>query len=150
RESCKIRISKDEPAYVQIRALFADELEQQGLGTYADIVNDDRDSFLPVPYWAWLAKVNDVAAILSRQIDKHSVRFAWPLLRDRLQNCLCVFSGQALEIEAYVPPLDAFGSYANADHRIFMSATVTDDSFLVKGLKIAVTAITSPLTYAKE
>lgn len=150
RESCKLRIAKDESAYSQIRSLFADELEQQGLGTYADIVNDDRDSFLPVPYWAWLSKVNDVAAILSRQVDKNSVKFAWPLLRDRLQDCLCVFSGQALEIEAYAPPLDAFGSYANADHRVFMSATVTDDSFLIKGLKIDVSAITSPLTYAKE
>lgn len=150
RDSCKLRISKDEPAYGQIRALFADDLEQQGLGTYADIVNDDRDSFLPVPYWAWLSKVNDVAAILSRQVDKVSVKFSWPLLRDKLRDCLCVFSGQALEIEAYSPPLDAFGSYADADHRIFMSATVTDDSFLVKGLKIGVTAITSPLTYAKE
>jgi len=150
RESCKIRIPSDEPAYSQIRTLFSDELEQQGMGTYADIVNDDRDSFLPVPYWAWLSKVNDVAAILSRQVDRNSVKFAWPLLRDRLPNCLCVLSGQALEIEAYSPPLDTFGSYATAAHRIFMSATVTDDSFLIKGLKIDVAAITSPLTYAKE
>ncbi|MGY2733859.1 helicase C-terminal domain-containing protein [Sphingomonas sp. UYP23] len=55
-----------------------------------------------------------------------------------------------MEIEPYLPPLDAFGSYANAKHRIFMSATVTDDAFLVKGLRLAPTTITKPLTYEKE
>jgi hypothetical protein len=72
------------------------------------------------------------------------------LLKDRLEFCQAVISGAAIEIEPYVPPLSAFGSYANAPHRIFMSATVTDDAFLVKGLELAPDTILKPLTYAKE
>jgi hypothetical protein len=43
-----------------------------------------------------------------------------------------------------------FGSYAKAKHRIFMSATVTDDSFLVRGLRLEPSTIRNPLTFKKE
>ena len=56
----------------------------------------------------------------------------------------------SIEIEPYVAPLSAFGSYWKAEHRIFMSATVTDDAFLVKGLKLAPETIMKPLSYPKE
>lgn len=150
REACRIRIQKCEPSYGLIKTLFSGDLEQQGVGTFADICNDKRDAILPVPYWSWVAREDDVARILSANTDRNSVKFAWPLLKDMLRHCQCVISGAAIEIEPYVPPLDAFGSYWNAKHRIFMSATVTDDAFLVKGLQLSPKTIINPLTYAKE
>jgi replicative superfamily II helicase len=150
RDACRIRIPKDEPAYTALRTLFAHDLELQGVGTFADLLNSSRDSVLPVPYWSWGEHVTDVAKILSDESEKKSIKFAWPLLRDILQSCQCIFSGVAVEIEPYLAPLEAFGSYANAKHRIFMSATVTDDAFLIKGLKIPPSTITNPITYAKE
>ena len=150
RESCRIRIPADEPAYEALKALFAEDLEQQGVGTYADICNDKRDAVLPIPYWSWVQHETEVAAILSANADRSSVKFAWPLLKDILGSCQGVISGAAIEIEPYIPPLDAFGSYWGAKHRIFMSATVTDDAFLVKGLQLAPETISKPLTYAKE
>jgi replicative superfamily II helicase len=150
REACGIRIPSTEPAYAALLALFSTELEQQGVGTYADICNDKRDAFLPVPYWAWLAHEGDVAKILSGNVDRPSIKFAWPLLKDILAQCQCIFSGTVVEIEPYIPPLNSFGSYWNAAHRIFMSATVTDDAFLVKGLQLAPDTIINPLTYPSE
>jgi replicative superfamily II helicase len=150
REACRIRIPDSEPAYEALRTLFAEDLEQQGLGTYADICNDKRDALLPVPYWAWIAHEGDIASILSENADRNSIKFAWPILRDMLGFCQCVISGTTVEIEPYIPPLAEFGSYWNAPHRIFMSATVTDDAFLVKGLQLAPETIISPLTYSKE
>jgi replicative superfamily II helicase len=150
RAQCKIHIPRAEPAYDALRALFAGDLEAQGSGTFADIENDKRDAFLPVPYWAWIPREGEVAAILSKYADKKSIKFAWPLLKDMLPHCHCLASGEAIEIEPYIAPLSAFGSYFKAKHRIFMSATVTDDAFLVKGLQLAPSTITSPLTYAKE
>jgi len=150
REACRIRIPQSEPAYDALKTLFAEDMEQQGLGTCADISNDKRDAFLLVPYWAWIAHEADIAAILSGNSDRNSIKFAWPLLRDMLGACQCVISGAAVEIEPYIPPLAEFGSYWNAPHRIFMSATVTDDAFLVKGLQLAPETIINPLTYPKE
>lgn len=150
REQCRIRIPSDEPAYSALRTLFATDLEMQGIGTYADICNDVRDALLPVPYWAWIARETEIASILSTHAARDSIKFAWPLLKDMLGQCQCVISGAAIEIEPYIAPLSAFGSYCKAGHRVFMSATVTDDAFLVKGLQLAPETITKPLSYAKE
>lgn len=150
RDACKIRIPQEEQAYNTILKLFSSELEQQGVGTFADLENGKRDAMLPVPYWAWTAKESEVAGILSAHADKKSIKFTWPLLKDRLKHCQCIFSGAAVEIEAPIAPLDDFGSYARAKHRIFMSATVTDDSFLIKGLQLAPKTISFPLVYEKE
>lgn len=150
REACRIRIPSNEPAYDSLKTLFAEDLEQQGVGTYADICNGKRDTLLPVPYWAWVQRETDIASVLSANTDRASIKYAWPLLKDMLGLCQCVISGVAIEIEPYIPPLSAFGSYWKAPNRIFMSATVTDDAFLVKGLQLAPETITKPITYAKE
>ncbi len=150
RESCRVRIPADEPAYTALRTLFADHLEAQGVGAWADILNKKRDAILPVPYWAWMSREAEVAGILSKHVDRTSVRFVWPLLKDMLSQCQCVTSGAAVEIEPQIAPLDAFGSYWRAEHRVFMSATVTDDAFLVKGLQLAPETIINPLTDDKE
>ena len=150
RQACRIRIPSAEPAYDSLKTLFAGDLEQQGMGTYADICNDKRDALLPIPYWAWTQHEIEVAKVLSANTDRDSIKYAWPLLKDILGLCQCVISGVAIEIEPYVPPLSAFGSYWKAPHRIFMSATVTDDAFLVKGLQLAPETITKPITYDKE
>jgi replicative superfamily II helicase len=150
REQCRMRIPREDPAYQGIRALFEVDLEHQGIGTFADICNDKRDAFLPVPYWAWIEKESDVARILSSATKRDPVKYAWPILKNILSKCQCVVSGVALEIEPYIPPLSAFGTYWRAPHRIFMSATVTDDAFLVKGLRLLPETITKPLTYSKE
>ncbi|POS09944.1 DEAD/DEAH box helicase family protein [Burkholderia gladioli] len=150
REACRIRIPKEEPAYDALKTLFADDLEQQGLGTFADINNCKRDALLPIPYWAWIERESDVAKILAANAERKSIKFAWPLLKNILAHCQCIVSGVALEIEPNIPPLETFGSYADAAHRVFMSATVTDDAFLVKGLQLKPETIINPLTYSKE
>jgi replicative superfamily II helicase len=145
RESSRIRIPASETAYDLLQTLFADELEAQGVGTWADVQNGKRDALLQVPYWTWRSKEAEVARILSRHSNQKFVRFAWPLLKDMLSRCQCVISGAAIEIEPNVAPLDAFESYWKAEHRVFMSATVTDDAFLVKGLQLAPETIMNPL-----
>ena len=72
------------------------------------------------------------------------------MLKDLLAHCQCVISGAAIEIEPRIAPLSAFGSYSKARHRVFMSATVTDDVFLIKGLQLQPETISTPLTYTKE
>ena len=150
RDQCRMRIPSTEPAYGALRTLFAADLEMQGIGTFADICNDKREALLPVPYWAWGSKISEIAGILSANAARDSIKYAWPLLKDMLNHCQCIISGAALEIEPYIAPLSAFGSYWKAAHRIFMSATVTDDAFLVKGLQLAPETITKPLNYSKE
>lgn len=150
REACMIRLTRTDQPYQDLLNLFGSALERQGIGTYSDIKNDRWEAILPVPYWEWIDKQAEVAAILSKYNSLKAIKFAWPLLKDSIQDCLCVVSGTDLEIVPYMPPLQLFGSYAGASHRVFMSATVTNDSFLIKGLGLSENVVKNPLIHKKE
>jgi len=150
KDSYTIKLPSDHQAYTEILEMFSTSLEEQGAGTYADIRSKDFGAFLPVPYWDWIDRNSDVVRILSKYSGNDSVKFAWPLIKDILRDCLCVISGHGLEISPYRPPLQMFGSYYKAKHRVFMSATITDDSFLIKGLGLSEKTINYPLIYKDE
>jgi replicative superfamily II helicase len=154
QDQCVITLRHDKPnestAYNDLLSLFENELRSQGDGTFEDILRHEFSAYLPVPYWAWWDRSSDVAGILSRHAKIDAVAFAWPLLKDALRHTLCLVSGTQIVIAPHIAPLHMFGSYANAEHRIFMSATVTDDSFLVKGLGLSPETVQNPLVDPKE
>jgi replicative superfamily II helicase len=147
KDACVITLDRAHPAYQEIFALFGQDLEDQGVGTYAELRTHEANAFLPVPYWAWMDHYRDVAAILAKHTATKAIRFAWPLIRDNLRDCLCIVSGKEMMITPYRPPLEMFGSYADASHRVFMSATISDDSFLVRGLGLTPEVVNNPLTF---
>lgn len=158
RDACVISIEKDNEVYRKLRGLFSDSLSAQGAGTFAEIENGSRDAILPVPYWTWQEKQAEVmealASIVQRPANSkekpHGAWFVWPLLKDNLKHCLCVVSGDSIQITPYLPPLDMFGSFFKAKHRVFMSATVTNDSFLVRGLQLSPEVLRNPLSIPNE
>lgn len=150
KQACSITLESTNQAYHELIQLFDGDLRHQGLGTHSDICNGDYEALLAVPYWCWIDQIGQVAEILARYRESDSVKFAWPLIRDNLDDCLCVVTGSAIDIIPYSSPLRLFGTFFNAAHRIFMSATVTDDSFLVKGLRLDRKTIEQPLTFPDE
>lgn len=150
KDAFTITIDSEHPLYRELLTRFGPDLEHQGAGTLADIINGSRGSLLPVPYWAWLEHHSDVATSLSRHAEAESLKFTWPVLRDRLKDCVCLFTGDRLSISPAHSPLDIFGTFDRAKHRVFMSASVTDDSFLVRGLGLDRRAIDEPLLDPSE
>lgn len=150
RESLKIRIDNTAAAYRELLDLFSEALPQQGAGTFADILKGNLNSLLSVPYWEWQDNEAEVVRILAKYSESTAIKFSWPLLKDMINGCQCVISGTALEISPYLPPLQSFGTYSNAEHRVFMSATVTNDSFLVKGFGLSRQTIINPLKIPNE
>ena len=150
RSSFVISLKKAHPAYSQLVELFASDLDHQGAGTFAEIRQAAYEVLLPVPYWAWRDRIGNVTKILADKKDTEGVKFVWPLVKDSLEHCQCIVSGTEIQIVPFLAPLDQFGTYSEAQHRVFMSATVTDDSFLVKGLGLSEQTITNPLVYKDE
>lgn len=150
RSSFIIKIKSTENAYNEILQLFSQDLESQGVGTFADIKEREYDSFLYVPYWSWYNKHVEVSTILSNHRTEDHIKFQWPLLKDMIKDCQCIISGDSLEIAPYLNPIEAFGSYYKAKHRVFMSATVNNDSFFIKSLGVEAVTIKKPLVLKKE
>lgn len=147
KDACSIKLPATHQSYQDIVGLFGADLEQQGIGTFADIRAGAYSALLPVPYWAWYDRSADVAAMLAKHAATKEIKWAWPVLRDRLRDCLCIVTGTELVIAPYRPPIEIFGSYANATHRVLMSATISDDAFLVRGLGITADVVAGPLTH---
>ncbi|PGU19151.1 DEAD/DEAH box helicase [Bacillus thuringiensis] len=150
KNACKIQLKQSSNAYQEIFSLFSSELQSQGAGTYADITRKSYDALTAVPYWVWQDMHQEVSDILSKYNNQKEIRFTWPIIKDMIKHCQCFISGTSLEIIPYVNPLYMFGSYHKADHRIFMSATITDDSFFIKGLGISSRTIRNPLYLQDE
>lgn len=150
KDSLTIKVNNSHPVYEKLLTLFEDDLKSQGEGTYLEILDKTYSSFLPVPYWAWSEKSKDVLNILSQSKNDEKILFAWPLIKDTIENCQCIISGVDIEITPYITPIWQFGTFNYGTQRILMSATTLDDSFFVKGLEIDANSIEHPLVYKDE
>lgn len=145
KSSFSIRIRTNSDLYDNLLTLFNDDLKEQGAGTLLDIVNGSSD-LLQIPYWAWFKKLDEVTNLLGEQTDNKDVLFAWSLLKDNLEDCQIFVTGKGIEISPIFCPIEKFGSFANASHRILMSATTQDDSFFIKGFGFKEEDVIHPLT----
>ncbi len=134
------------PIYDELWNLFEDSLRTQAAGTCTDIVNGSH-CLIAVPFWTWHEKVQDVLQILFTYKEiNNDIKFSWDLLKDHLDGCICIFSGDDLEISPRLLPIDAIPSFTEAERRIFLSATLNEDSFLVKDMGISSESVLSPLS----
>lgn len=145
-----IKIKKENKLYTDILRLFESDLEQQGEATLEEIKQGEYDSFLIVPYWAWIDKNKELIKLLVSCRDEDYIVFAWELIKDIIGDCQCIISGTSIEITPYNNPLHIFGTFARADHRIFMSATTSNDAFFIKGLGVDLEVVKNPLRYSDE
>ncbi|MHA1817463.1 MAG: hypothetical protein ACTSX1_15785, partial [Candidatus Heimdallarchaeaceae archaeon] len=133
------------PIYTELWSLFETSLKEQASGTFSDM-QKERDVLMAVPHWVWFDKRDDILEILSRYSSRPEIEWAWNLIRDHLSESTCVFSGKALEISPRLLPIDRFPSFVNAKRRLFLSATLTEDSFLVRDMDIDKDSVLKPIT----
>lgn len=122
---------------------------------YSSVLWDDiragrPEAVMEIPYWSWRKVVDEVRSALDPFADSDEFMFTWPYLRDALRWCRCVVDADTVEIAPLVPLVDRVRAYAQAGHRLFMSATLTDDSVLVRELGCAIAAATKPIVPSSE
>ena len=144
--SCTIQISNDSPAYTQIFDLMDGDLREQGAGTLQDLINKQSNTMMPIPYWCWQSKINEITKIISQNTDDNRIKFAWQILKDQLMDCRAFISSNKIEISPTCMPIQQYGIFNNAQHRILMSATTQEDTFFIKGLGLSIEAVNNPLT----
>lgn len=149
-QTISIKKSDSDDTYQRIVSLFSDDLIDQGEGSFLDIKNGDHKTFMPIPYWSWYDKKTEMLKILSEATEVPSIKFVWPLMRDRIKDYSCYISGDEIEIVPYNANVDVFGSFSKAKRRVLMSATTQDDAFFVKGLSFSTSAVKCPLMFKKQ
>lgn len=142
----KQTIGKGNQIYRELWTLFEDTLKRQQPGTCADITNSDYNALMAVPFWTWYEKHEEVLKILSKYRESDEIQFAWNLIKNHLSACTCIFSGERVEITARLLPIDSITSFSQASRRVFLSATLNEDAFLVKDMGILPESVANPLS----
>lgn len=130
-ESSRLVIPSGHKAFDPFLDLFEDELREQGLNAYMDIREGDRSAVLRVPFWAWVERQEQVLTLLRPFRASKDFEWAWPIMSDLMAICEVTVSAEAIEINPPCPPIEKFPSFAEAERRIYMTATLADDSLLV-------------------
>ncbi|HRC12389.1 MAG TPA: helicase C-terminal domain-containing protein [Dermatophilaceae bacterium] len=130
-EYSRALIPKDADAYAELLALFQTDLEAQGASTLLDIMDGDRSAVMRIPFWAWQNKSNGVLKVLHPLRGTPLLEWQWPLIRDHLPLCEATLTSSGLEIAPPLPPVQKFPSFTDARRRIYMTATLANDSSLV-------------------
>lgn len=130
QEQFSIKSTSGSEVYDGLLDLFEEDLKAQSPTGLLDIKGEDPSIVMTVPYWAWQSSQDEVVALLHAQ-KKKELEWSWPLLNDCIPQCTCLFGGGRLEIVPHFLPIDRIPAFATAQRRIYMTATLADDSILV-------------------
>ena len=125
-----IKISSNSEMYKHILQIFLPSIKEQSESKAIELEQSQPNTISLVPFWSWKNNLDDIRKILLSNNEDASLKFALPLLKDNLEFCRCVISNREIEITPHVIPIDVIRSLENAKRKIFMTATLVDDSIL--------------------
>lgn len=148
RDSFTIRIERNdasEELYETITTMFRYSFKELGqLGTFDDVVAGRDNAVLEVPYWSWEDKLDEVQAFLKgNAVDRYELQ--WPMVRDNLRYCHCLITKNSVTVTPIFPLVDLIPSFSECKRRVFMSATIPDDSEIIRAFDVRPEALLKPL-----
>ena len=132
-------------ALKKLAAILAPVCKSYHSTKWADIEANDPLALLEVPHWIWTDASAELREILHGFADTQDFRFVWPYLESILPLCRCVISGTHAEIAPEILPTRFVRPFEQAAHRLFMSATLADDSLLTRELGASASAASNPI-----
>jgi hypothetical protein len=160
RQQFRIVIPREDVLYASLLALFKGAMREQSRGTAQEIETGTQFGAVEVPYWTWTEQLDTVTSLLAErskvedaayritgnaQSPLRALPLVWGLLKNALHGCRCVVAANQIEIAPEVPPVELVKTYHQAERRIFMSATISDDSVLIREMGCAESTATSPI-----
>lgn len=87
-----------------------------------------------------------MAELLHKHRQDSELLFTWPLVSGFLEVSQAVFTSDSLEIRPPFPPVHRIEGFANARRRVFLTATLADDSVLVTHFDVDPQSVGKPIT----
>ncbi|GEN58014.1 DEAD/DEAH box helicase [Halolactibacillus alkaliphilus] len=137
-----IRIPNNVSMYDELLNLFSDAIKHQSESRYLEIKDKEKGVQQLIPYWDWNNNLSTVRNLLHSKKDDFeysndkSLFFNWPLVKDNLELANCIITGDEILINVDYLPIEVIQSFDDCPHRVFMSATIDDDSIFVSHFNI--------------
>ena len=142
----KLSIPRRHPAYGKLWDLFASDLSDQSVKRWTDIREGDTTAVLRVPFWSWSDKQSKVMAALHPHREDDDFQWTWPLMAEVLQLCSVTVTYDRIEIKPPCLPINRIPSFQRAKRRVYLTATLADDSVLITDLDANPTYVREPVT----
>lgn len=151
RDSFTISIKKqsNRTLYSKLCTLFRDDFNKLGkIGSFDDIVRGGEPNLiLEIPYWSWKQRSDQIRGILAESIsEEYPFIFTWPLLRDEFDYCHALIGHRSFDITPLYPLVDKFPSFSECSRRVYMSATLADDSPIIRTFDANRGSVSNPIT----
>jgi hypothetical protein len=148
REQFTLRVPRSSDAYFELLNLFRDDLSGQSRLALIDLEAQTPGAFYEVPFWAWRSKVSQAIAILHSlsSTSDDPLFWQWPLIADWISETSCYFTPDSAEISPPCSPVMAIPAFETAGSRIYLTATLSDDSVLVTDLDASPNSVRKPIT----
>lgn len=117
-------------SYKEIYKLLRNSLLQQSEPRVLELENYDPSIQMLAPFWAWQDNISEISRLLIQERSEDHLKFKWPLIKDSLKLSRCVVSTSKIEISPHCIPINSIPSIEYAERKIFMTATLADDSVL--------------------
>lgn len=145
QKSGRLIIPDGHDAYGQLLDLFEATLAAQNKKMLLDILDGDHSATMRVPFWAWADKVDDVLELLHPFRKDEVLKWSWLAVSDILRQCQAVVTADDFEIVPLCPPIEKFPTFDEAERRIYLTATLADDSVLVTHFNADPESIAAPI-----
>ncbi len=144
--SLRIPRGKHQDLYQELTTLFRGDFAQQARqGTYDDVIAGHDFSILEVPYTSWANRSDEVRQRVSEDAASN-YPFVWPLIRDSFEQCHALVSKDQFVITPIYPIMNLFPSFVGCTRRVYMSATVADDSSIIRTFDAVPCSVSNPIS----
>lgn len=126
----RVHLDNTHAAYQKVLSVLSEDMKGYNAARYLEIESGDPRAHMEVPFWSWSEHQSELLKALYDHRADDELKFVYPLLSEILPLCRCVIGGQFLEIEPYYPATDLIQSFRRAKRRIYMTATLSDDSVI--------------------
>lgn len=129
-EQYTITLPSSSDSYKEIYKLLRNSLLQQSEPRVLEMEDYDPSIQMLAPFWAWQTNISEISKLLIQEKNEDYLKFKWPLIKDSLKLSRCVVSSSKIEISPHCIPINSIPSIEYAERKIFMTATLADDSVL--------------------
>ena len=127
----RLNLPNTHEAYKRLFQTLSEDLKAHNEARFLDVEAQDPHAYMEVPFWSWDAHHTEILGALHEHREDVGLQWTYPLIKEILRHCRCVIGGGRLEIEPYFPATNIIQSFQRAERRIYMTATLADDSVIV-------------------
>ncbi|MFV8227363.1 DEAD/DEAH box helicase family protein [Mycolicibacterium fortuitum] len=132
--------------FADLLNLFREDLTKLSPNALLDVDEKSFGALARVPFWAWRSRLEQVRKRLHQDRELDALTYSWPAVKDVLPFCRTVFTSTGVTITPLCSPVSLISNFHTAKHRIYLTATLADDSVLVTDFGADPASVSVPIT----